>query len=313
MNVIEESTTKLKNQAKELKTAGKNYSEIGRILNINKETARRYVLDIDRSKPREYTPVVSTLVPPVKLSRKGEKIKRLFLDIETTPNTVFTWNTGWKLTIPVENIVEERKIICIGYKWQHEKTVKSLQWDENQSDKAMLEEFVQILESATEVVGHNSDRFDLPWIRTRCIYHGISLTPYLKQVDTLKMARKSFRFNSNKLNYISEFLGLGSKLETDFGLWRAVLAGDLDALNKMVKYCRHDIHLTEKIYLALESYGILKTHAGVLSGGEKRHCPRCASKNTQKRGQRVSAAGTRTPIMHCRDCGRHFTVSESSL
>jgi hypothetical protein len=45
-----------------------------------------------------------------------EGIKRLFFDIETSPNIGYFWRAGYKLNIGHENIIEERKIICISYK-----------------------------------------------------------------------------------------------------------------------------------------------------------------------------------------------------
>lgn len=243
---------------------------------------------------------------------KQTKVVRLIADIEVTPNIVYTWNTGFKLMVPVENIIRERAIICIGYKFEHEKTVHCLKWDKG-DDKKMLKEFAKVLESCEEIIGHNIDKFDLPWIRTRCIYHGIPLSPYLKGVDTLKLARKSFRFNSNKLNYIAQFLGVGAKTLTGYSLWKDVVEGDEKAVDKISRYCKNDVLITERVYHALESYGRLFTHAGVLAGKSKVSCPKCASENTQRRGVRVSAAGVRSPILHCRDCGRHFTVSETTL
>lgn len=210
--------------------------------------------------------------------------------------------------IPASNVLAERKIICIGYKFEGDKTVKSVQW-EGMDDKKLLESFIPILESSSEVVGHNSSRFDLPWIRTRAAYHKLPISPYLTEVDTLRMARRAFKFNSNKLSYISEFLGVGGKLKTDFNLWREVMLGDEKALARMVRYCKNDVAITEKVYQALEAYGPYRTHVGVLSGGEKRDCVRCASKNTQKRGQRVSASGIRSQLMSCNECGRHFSIS----
>ena len=40
-------------------------------------------------------------------------IKRLFFDIETSPNIGYFWRAGYKLNIGADNIIEERKIICI--------------------------------------------------------------------------------------------------------------------------------------------------------------------------------------------------------
>ena len=35
---------------------------------------------------------------------KEKKFKRLFFDIETSPNIVFSWNIGYNLNISYENI-----------------------------------------------------------------------------------------------------------------------------------------------------------------------------------------------------------------
>ena len=88
------------------------------------------------------------------------KKKRLFFDIETSPNVGFFWQSGYKLNIPYTNIIKERAIICICYKWADEDKVYSLQWDKNQDDKTMLEKFMAVANEAHELVGHNGDRFD---------------------------------------------------------------------------------------------------------------------------------------------------------
>ena len=47
------------------------------------------------------------------------QIKRLFFDIETAPNIGLFWEAGYKKTNNPDNIIKERVIICICYKWEH--------------------------------------------------------------------------------------------------------------------------------------------------------------------------------------------------
>ena len=129
----------------------------------------------------------------------SKKIKRLFFDIETSPNIGLFWTAGYKQNISHDNIIKERAIICIAYKWAGEKKIHALTWDKNQDDKAMLAQFIKIANEADELIGHNGDRFDLPWIRTRCIYHNIPVFPNYVTIDTLKSARSKFKFNSNAI------------------------------------------------------------------------------------------------------------------
>ena len=65
-------------------------------------------------------------------------IKRLFFDIETSPCIVYSWRVGYQINLSYENVIEDWKIICISYKWEHEDTVKNLAWDKNQCDKRTL-------------------------------------------------------------------------------------------------------------------------------------------------------------------------------
>ena len=89
------------------------------------------------------------------------KRRRLFFDIETSPNIGLFWEAGYKKNIDYSNIIQERAIICICYKWEEEKEVYALQWDSKQNDKTMLQKFIEVANTATELVGHNGDKFDL--------------------------------------------------------------------------------------------------------------------------------------------------------
>jgi len=239
------------------------------------------------------------------------KIRRLFFDLEVSPNVALCWSAGWEQTIPYQNIVKERAIICACYKWEGERRVYCLRWD-NGDDKQLLQEFVKILESATEVIGHNSDKFDLKWLRTRCAFHGIPMSVLIQGVDTLKISRGRFKFNSNRLDYIGQFLGVGGKekIEDYGGLWRKVtLENNKAALAKMISYCKRDVVLVEDVFHKLQAYAPVKTHAAVMAGGSKADCPGCASSKVQRRGYRITAAGVRKQIMSCQSCGRNFTAA----
>ena len=74
------------------------------------------------------------------------KRKRLFFDIETSPNIGLFWEAGYKKNIDHSNIIKERAIICICYKWEDSKEVGFLTWDSKQSDKKMLQNFIKLSE-----------------------------------------------------------------------------------------------------------------------------------------------------------------------
>lgn len=237
-------------------------------------------------------------------------LRRLFFDIETSPNVVLSWRTGYKISIDSENILKERAVICIGYKWEGDRSAKVLTWDQKQDDKALLKTFVKVADEADEIVAHNGDKFDMPWFLTRCAYHGIRTFPHYKTADTLQWARRKFYFNSNRLNYIGQYLGLGKKLKTEFGLWKAVcLDNDRKALDRMAKYCARDVGLLQGVWERLSELVPHKTHAGVLAGRDKWSCPQCSSEHVIKHQRRVTAAGSVQHNMQCLDCGRFYRIS----
>lgn len=241
------------------------------------------------------------------------KRKRLYFDIEVSPNTILSWNVGHKISVGYENIIRERAIICICYKWEGQRIVHSLEWDSNQSDKKMLQDFIKVANTADEIVGHNSDKFDIKWIRTRCLFHRIPMFPNYTSIDTLKAARNGFRFNSNRLDYISQFLGSTGKIKTSFDWWRKITLDKCDkSLQKMVRYCKKDVIELEWVHKQLNPYLPAKTHYAVKYGGLKRDCPECGNRCIVNRTT-VSATGNKKIQLLCRICGKNHTVSEKVI
>lgn len=243
----------------------------------------------------------------------GRPIRRLYLDLETSPNIGMFWRAGYKLTITPESIIKERAIICAGYKWSDEKDAHVLVWDKNQDDKALLATLIPIIAQADEIVFHNGSRFDFPWVRTRALFHGLPPIPDVREVDTLRWARSKFYFNSNKLDYIAKYLGIGGKLKTEFGLWKdVVLNKDTAALKRMSEYCANDVLLLEKVWARLYQLIAPKTHVGVLAGSDKWTNPRTGSTNVSVSKTKVSAAGTITYQMRDKDDGSYFSISATA-
>lgn len=244
---------------------------------------------------------------------KDKKFKRLFFDLETSFNVVASWRVGYNLNLDANSILQERAIICVCYKWEGEDEVHHLEWTKG-NDKKLIQQFSKIMNEADEVVAHNGDKFDIKWLRTRCIYHGIPLIPDFQSIDTLKLSKKGFYFNSNKLDYIGKFLKLGEKINTGgLDLWKnIILKNDKESMNKMVEYCKQDVNLLEKVYKKLLPYIEHKTHRGVFTGNTVCSCPECSSNRTISNGTRISAAGLVKRRLHCMDCGKYFSISETA-
>lgn len=244
------------------------------------------------------------------------KVKRLIWDIEVCPNVGLFFSAGFKQTIGHDAIIQERRVICIGFKWEGESETHVLRWDSKKNDRELLRKFLEIAAQADELVAHFGDSFDLPWVRTRCLILGLDPLPLFKTVDTKAWASKYFFFNSNKLDYVSKVLGFGGKEKMEFEDWKNItlLTGAvyLASLDKMCFYCGKDVERLEEVFSKLKAYVKPKTHAGVFAGRDKWTCPSCGSENVAVSKRRVTSAGTVQWQMKCNDCGSYFTISQQA-
>lgn len=256
--------------------------------------------------PKQTKNTLKSAKTPVK------KFKRLFFDIETSPNIVTSWRVGYNLNIGPEAIIKERAIICVCWKWEGESKQYSLEWNKG-CDKELLTKFVDVLEQADEICGHNSDKFDIKWLRARCYINNVKMFPTYKSIDTLKLSRSGFYFNSNKLDYLGKISGFGGKKDTGgMETWNKIIFDNCPkAMKKMVSYCHGDITLLEKVFKKLNSYTLAKVHVGVVMGKDRCSCTNCASSNTVVNLTRTMASGLKQKVLKCKDCGKIHSIPES--
>lgn len=168
------------------------------------------------------------------------------------------------------------------------------------------------LNSADVLIGHNSDNFDIKKFNTRAIQYGLDPIQGKKQIDTLKIARKYFKFTSNKLRYIAQYLGVGEKDESPD--WDLILAGDRAEIKRMREYNKQDVVVTEAVYKRLRDWHV--THPDVstvtrdIEGVAIDKCPRCDSAHVVKcgTGPLIKAGQVRgfKQRHKCQDCKKEW-------
>lgn len=213
--------------------------------------------------------------------------KILFLDIETAPSLGWVWGK-WE-----QNVIDFKRdwyILSYAYKWSTDKKVTTVGLidfpavfkADIENDRALVGDLWALLNEADIVVAHNGDAFDLAKINSRFLIHDlIPPSPY-KTVDTLKIARKVFAFDSNKLDDLGHYLKIGRKLpHTGFHLWKGCMIGDPISWAKMKKYNGHDVELLVKLYYLLRKWA--PSHPNV-NQGKLEACPKCGSSKVQRRG-----------------------------
>lgn len=226
------------------------------------------------------------------------KARVLFLDIETSANLGYTWS---KYETNVIEFKKEFEILSIAYKWADRKKVCVLSQREA-DEKVILGLLHCLLDSANVVVWHNGDRFDGPKGNARFIAHGMKPPSPYKSVDTKKVAKRYFSFNSNKLDDLGKYLGVGRKVKHEgFDLWLKCMAGDKKALKKMEQYNKGDVRLLEKVYKKLLPW--IQSHPNVaLISGRPKGCPKCGSEKLHSRGTEWSKT-QQYQRYQCQGCG----------
>ena len=234
----------------------------------------------------------------------------LFYDIETSLQTVAVFQLYGNDFIKPENILTERHLVSICWKRLGEKRVHSISLLDDSKrfnanphdDKYVAETFYKELLTADVLVAHNGDRFDLRYLKTRFLFHKLPALPPIQTIDTYKVAKNSFMLNSNSLNYLGKYLGLGGKKSTPAGLWLDVLRGDKQAIRTMVDYNKRDVTLLEGVFKHLQPY--MPNHINRELFGNI-GCPRCGSHKIQSRG--VHRAITKIyQRFQCQSCSGWF-------
>jgi DNA polymerase elongation subunit (family B)/predicted RNA-binding Zn-ribbon protein involved in translation (DUF1610 family) len=225
----------------------------------------------------------------------------LLLDIETSPHIAYVWSLVNNNYINPDMLVHQGKTLCWAAKWYGEEKVTYYSVNMT-SHRKMIRALHRLLDEADVVIHYNGSKFDIPILNQEFLLLGLSPASPVKQIDLLKIVRQKFRFPSNKLSYVSQKLGIGSKVEhKGFALWEGCMKGDKESWELMEKYNIQDVLLLETLYDKLKPW--IKSHPNVgLHTGVKSVCPNCGSANLKKRG--FAYTSTRKYQRYvCGDCG----------
>ncbi len=227
--------------------------------------------------------------------------KVAILDIETSPGLADVWKL-WDCNVSLSQLREVTRVICFAAKW-HGKPGVEFHSDHHDGHQSMVAAAHRIVDEADLVVHYNGTSFDMPHLHREFLLAGMDPPSPYKNVDLLRVVKRQFNFMSNKLDHVSQQLGLGQKTShSGHNLWVQCLLGDEKAWNKMRAYNRHDVVLTEKLYDRLLPWVPNHPHAGLYTDDERPRCGRCGSTKLHKRGlahaQRVSYQR-----YQCQGCG----------
>lgn len=231
----------------------------------------------------------------------------LSLDIETTPAIVYVWSLRPDY-IPPSHVIKPSQMLCWAAKWLGEPEVefRGLKPD---GQKRMVKRLWRLLDEADSVLHYNGKRFDVPHVQREFLQAGLLPPSPFKQIDLLVTCRRQFKFDANKLERVSEQLGIGRKEEHEgFKLWTRCMAGEQSAWERMRRYNEKDCRLNETLYMKkLRPWILSHPSHGAQEGRDI--CSKCGSDKLEARGFASLRTG-RYRRFHCTSCGSWMRSTE---
>jgi hypothetical protein len=241
-------------------------------------------------------------------NHNGPKI--LLLDIETCPVVAHVWSL-WNNDVALNQVQQDWSILSWSAKWLHEPAAKIMYADQRNAknisdDKKLLKQIHELMDEADIILGQNSKRFDTKKLNARFIMNGYPPPSKYQQIDTMVMAKKHFAFTSNKLEYLSNNLGVKhKKLKTKkfpgHMLWVECMKGNKEAFKEMEAYNKQDVLALEDVYKKLAPWDNM---VNLNVYGDEMTCS-CGSKQFQKRGYQYTKTG-KYQNYRCSHCGKSY-------
>lgn len=238
----------------------------------------------------------------------GPKI--LTLDIETSPIAAHVWGL-FDQTVGLNQIAGEWTILSYAGKWLGREEVfyeDTFDQRNKRNDRKLVKKLWKLLDEADIVIGQNLQKFDRRKINARFVLHGLPPPSPYRVIDTMLMARRTFGFTSNKLEWLSDKLCVKTKKSKHkkfpgFELWMAFLAGDPEAREEMRSYNIDDILSTEEVYMRLRAWHPGHPNVNTYNDADdEMRCPTCGGTHLIRKGYRYTNVGTYVRF-RCQDCG----------
>ena len=127
----------------------------------------------------------------------------------------------------------------------------------DKDDKKIVKSAVEEIEKYDRIITWYGSRFDLPYLRSRAIYHQIDFPSYkeLYHTDLYYVARSKLSLHSNRLASVCQFFGIEAKNHPMTpNLWMRAGAGEKEALEEVLAHCREDTISTDTCWELLSKY-----------------------------------------------------------
>lgn len=233
--------------------------------------------------------------------------KILIFDLETAPMSAYVWGR-WNQNVSLNATISEWFVLCWSAKWLYSDYIMSDKLTSTEAieedDSRIMNSLWTLIDQADIIIAHNAKRADVKWMNTRFVLNGLVPPKPYHIIDTLEVAKREFKFSSNKLDALAGYFGIEHKMDTDFNLWKRCLKGDAEALNYMCEYNKKDVEILENVYLNIRPW--IKNHPNVgnVSECSDNRCTYCNSKHiTEIKDKYYFTSIGKYKLYRCDYCG----------
>lgn len=237
-----------------------------------------------------------------------KKPKILALDIETFSLELCGWGL-YDQNFGLNQIKQDWTVASWAAKWvgSSKMMYQDVSKQKNRRDDSkILKGIWELINEADILLTQNGVAFDVKKLNARFIINGMGPPSPYKHIDTKKLAKKSFGFTSNSLEYMSKALGtrykkLAHKKFPGFELWSECLAGNKAAWVEMKRYNIHDVLALEDIYEKMIPWSN-PVDFRIYNSSTRPECPTCGGSKLQSRGFEFTKSG-KFNRFQCQGCG----------
>lgn len=123
-------------------------------------------------------------------------------------------------------------------------------------DRRIVASAVKAIEQMDLLVTYYGTGFDIPFLRSRALEHGIHFPVYgaILHVDLYYAQRSLLKLSNGRMGTVGQFLGTEDKDHYDVRVWNRARAGNAEALQHILEHNISDVKITSEIFMALAPY-----------------------------------------------------------
>jgi DNA polymerase elongation subunit (family B) len=121
-------------------------------------------------------------------------------------------------------------------------------------DERIVESCMNVLSEYDIIVGYWSKRFDLPFLRSKCLHYGIDFPDFTQKYhwDLYDTIKAKFNLSRRSLDVATQYFGIPGKTHLDRSIWLKARYGDKTCLKYVLDHNIADVDITMKLLEKIE-------------------------------------------------------------